>query len=164
MGTLHKDVFSFMTVMFWIFLRMRNVSNRSSREIQNNTFYVQWLFFWKLCCLWECWKIWWSWRLHMAIWWCIAYWISITTLAQAHTSAHVCAHAHTQIHTTYAFPWRQWFCERVSMLWCTYFVWFVLSYVSYCWSLCYSCIVYVGCIYFVHLGISRDLIVLDLVY
>jgi hypothetical protein len=32
MGTLHEDVFTFMTISRWILLRKRNVSNKSCRE------------------------------------------------------------------------------------------------------------------------------------
>ena len=40
MGTLHEDVFTFMTVSRLIFLRMRNIADKSYRE-NKNTSYVQ---------------------------------------------------------------------------------------------------------------------------
>ena len=38
MGTLHEDVFTFLTIFRRIFLRMRNVSNKRCRETQNTHF------------------------------------------------------------------------------------------------------------------------------
>jgi hypothetical protein len=38
MSTLHKDVFTFMTIARWIILRMTNVLDKSGRENQNTHF------------------------------------------------------------------------------------------------------------------------------
>ena len=44
-GTLHEDVFTFITISSWILLRMRNVVDRCCRENQNILCSVT--FFWK---------------------------------------------------------------------------------------------------------------------
>jgi hypothetical protein len=83
-GTLHEDVFMFMTVSRWIILRMKHVSNKSCREKQN-IFYVQ-LHFCKNLAVYKIisknlvepertQKIW---RLR------VAYWISKSTRARPH--------------------------------------------------------------------------------
>ena len=52
MGTLHEDLCTSVIVYIWIFLRMRNVSDKSCRESQNTCFMFG-NFLWKSCCLWE---------------------------------------------------------------------------------------------------------------
>ena len=52
MGTLHEDVYTFMTVSRWILLRIRNVSDKSSTENQNTHFIFS-NFFQKSCRLWD---------------------------------------------------------------------------------------------------------------
>ena len=47
-GTLHEDVFTFMTISRWILLRIRNVLDRSCRENQNTRFMFN-NFFPKTC-------------------------------------------------------------------------------------------------------------------
>jgi hypothetical protein len=39
MGTLHETLFTFMIISRWIFLRIRNVSDRNCRENQNQNLY-----------------------------------------------------------------------------------------------------------------------------
>jgi hypothetical protein len=50
--SLLEGVCIFMLISRWILLRMRNVSDKNCRENQN-TFYVQYFFFLKSCCLWN---------------------------------------------------------------------------------------------------------------
>jgi hypothetical protein len=45
MGTLHEDVFTFMTIFRWFFLRMKSVSNKRCRENQNTHFVSSDFFF-----------------------------------------------------------------------------------------------------------------------
>ena len=51
-GTLHENVFIFITKSRWILLRMINVSNNSRRENQNTHFVFSNFFFRKSCRLW----------------------------------------------------------------------------------------------------------------
>ena len=44
-GTLHEGVFTFMTICWWILLRLRNVSDKSCWENQNTHFLFSDLFF-----------------------------------------------------------------------------------------------------------------------
>jgi hypothetical protein len=44
MGNFHEDQYTFMILSRWILLWIRNVSEKSCRENQNKTFYVQ-IFF-----------------------------------------------------------------------------------------------------------------------
>jgi hypothetical protein len=50
--TLHEDPCTFMVIARWILLKMRKFSDKSCKE-NENTFYVQQLFFWKSCRLWD---------------------------------------------------------------------------------------------------------------
>jgi len=38
MGTLHKDICTFLSISHWILLRIRNVSDKSCRQNQNTHF------------------------------------------------------------------------------------------------------------------------------
>jgi hypothetical protein len=52
MGILHGDRYTFLITSHSVLLRMRSVLDKGCRENQN-TFYVQYHFFQKLCCLWD---------------------------------------------------------------------------------------------------------------
>ena len=52
MGTLHEDVFTFMTVSQWILLRMRNLSNKFVEKMKTHFIFNN-FFFRKSRCLWD---------------------------------------------------------------------------------------------------------------
>ena len=60
MGTLHEDVFIFMTISRWIRLRVRKILDKSRRENQNTHF----TFFPKIVPFMRYRKMWWSQRGH----------------------------------------------------------------------------------------------------
>jgi hypothetical protein len=135
MGTLHEDVFTFMTVSCWIILKMSNVSNKTRRENQN-THCMSFNLFSENRTVFEIMSknTVDPGRPEMTIWRRVACWLSKATRSQAHahapapTSSHALAHTRalvTHIHThTYvlltAFPWQQWFRKRSSILRYTY--------------------------------------------
>jgi hypothetical protein len=119
-GTLHVDVFTFMTVYCWIILRMRNVSDKICTESQNTYSILSNVFF--------------SFenhavyeiksknmvepaRLRIRIWRRVACWIRKATrqLPCTHT------HTHTPKYLVLIFvPLQQLFHERASMLRCAF--------------------------------------------
>ena len=136
MGTLHENVFTFMTIHRRFFLRMRNVSNKICNEYQNTHFMFSYFssenravydIIPKNIVQPERMQI--IWRLR------VAYRISKPTCAQAHTrvraptptpthtaartNTHTLphAHAHTQKYVIIiAFPRQQWLQKRASIL------------------------------------------------
>jgi len=53
MGTLHKELCTFMNIPCWILLSMRNVTDKSSRQNQNTHFMFKNVFSRKSCRLWD---------------------------------------------------------------------------------------------------------------
>jgi hypothetical protein len=62
-GTLHKDVFTFITISRWIILRMRNGLDKICRENKNTHFMFN-NFFPKIVPFMRCREIWWKLRGH----------------------------------------------------------------------------------------------------
>ena len=108
MGTLHKDLWTFMTVYHWILLRKRNVSGKNYSENQNTHFIFSnfFFFFWKSFCLWNNVEKYGTagqatddnmiWHMHFACW--------ITNVTDTHS----------QYVTLTAFPWQQWLHKHAS--------------------------------------------------
>jgi len=65
-GSSHEELFTFAMVSCWIFLRTKNVSNKSCRENQNTHFVCAMRFFFpKSCPLWyNVEKLWWRLTFH----------------------------------------------------------------------------------------------------
>jgi hypothetical protein len=90
MGTLHEDQYTFLITFRSILLRMRNVSDKICREIQN-THFISVSFFFKNCAICE---IMWKYIvelgvLQVTIWHMhITYWISKST--NAHSEYVIC--------------------------------------------------------------------------
>ena len=114
-GTLHEDVFTFITVSFWILLRMRNFVDRSCRENQNTHFVFN--NFYDNRASWdnveEC-----GWAIeatkHTIRRMRVACWVRKTIRAHAHIHAHTSGRAHTPTRRgkyviLIAFPWQLWF-------------------------------------------------------
>ena len=122
-GTLIEYLYTYMTIFHWILLRMRNVWDESCR-LNQNTHYIfnKFFFFRKSCRLWDNVEKYGVARdatddniiQHMRF----ECWITKTTYT-------------FRICNTYCFWRRQWFCERVSVLRCTYIGWFLLLLLEY---------------------------------
>ena len=107
-GTLHKDVFTFMTISRCILLRMGNVSNISCRENQNTHFMFN-NFFSENRAVYEIMSKHYAepekqqamWRMRAA------YWINKATREKAHVHAlattYIHTHTHTEVCNTYCF-------------------------------------------------------------
>ena len=99
-GTLHGDVFTFMTISHWILVRMWNVSGESCRENYNTHFMFNNFFFSQIVLFMRsCQKIWWSqrgykWQYNTAH---VRCWVSKATCARTHT--YLCIRAPTQTST-----------------------------------------------------------------
>jgi hypothetical protein len=132
MGTLHEDIFTFMTLSDWLILIVRNISNKTCRK-NRNTFYVQWHFS-KYHAVYEIMSkniveseqiqtIW-----HLSLY-------STHTHVHRCTRIHICmpsptcarTYSHTQNCNAYCLPWQQWFCEHTEMLHYTYIASLVLT-------------------------------------
>jgi hypothetical protein len=61
-GSIHKDLFTFMTISRWILFRMRNISNKPCRENQSTHFMLSNNFAKYVSFMRKCRKIWWSQR------------------------------------------------------------------------------------------------------
>jgi hypothetical protein len=142
----------FMTIYRWIFIVMRNFSNKSCRGNQNTHFVsCKFFFLQKIVPFMRyCRKIWWRQRgrkwqyvgaLHAGL-------VRLHTrkhmLAPVHQCPYPPTHTHTNIYyylllllllllfILVAFPRQQWFCEGASILRCTYiaclvFIWYFTS-------------------------------------
>ena len=109
-GTLHEDQYTFFIVSHSFPFRMRNVSFKICREIQN-TFFIQYIFFFENHAVYE---VKWKnivepdrphmtiWRIHIASW--------MTKATNTLSEYVICI----------AFPLQQWLQERASMLHYTY--------------------------------------------
>jgi hypothetical protein len=99
-GTLHEDVFTFMTISRWILLKMRNVLDKSCRENKNTHFMFNNFFPKTAPFTRECQKCG-AWGTTDVATWGIreAYWISKATRTDMHTPARPGARTRTQTHT-----------------------------------------------------------------
>jgi hypothetical protein len=52
MGTVDRDINTFITIPQWILLRTRNVSENKVVEKSKHTFHVKYFFFWQSYHLW----------------------------------------------------------------------------------------------------------------
>jgi len=120
-GTLHEDQYTFFIVSHSFPFRMRNVSFKICREIQN-TFFIQYIFFFENHAVYE---VKWKnivepdrphmtiWRIHIASW--------MTKATNTLSEYVICI----------AFPLQQWLQERASMLHYTYSSVYGWSWISY---------------------------------
>ena len=99
MGTLHKDVFTFVTISCWILLRMRNVSNTSCKKKPKTHILCSVTFFRKSCNLWDIVEKRGGARGTAEIWRMrVTCWISKVTSAQAQASARAPTSTHARTH------------------------------------------------------------------
>jgi hypothetical protein len=126
-STVHKGVFTFMTISRWILLRMRNVLDKTCRENQNTHFMFSTFLSIIVPFMRKCRKNWCRMRGHeMTVWCiCVACWISKAKWARAcfclRTLSLSLSLSHTHTHThkygiLIAFPRQQLFHERASIL------------------------------------------------
>ena len=132
-GTLHKDVFTFMTISRWILLTMTNVLNKECREIKIHVSCLVTFFRKLLTFMWLSKNVFEPESSQMTIWRSVSCWISKATHVQKHAHAHAPtpthpttrararkhAHTHTEIFNTYC-------CSQTTMV-----SWMRLNAMSY---------------------------------
>jgi hypothetical protein len=130
MGTLHEDVFTFMTISRWILLRVRNVLDKVIENIKTHILYSI-TFYQQSCCLWDNVENYGAeatndvtiWRIRVECWIRKAKCTHMHAQAHApgHTHNNACVHtlththAHTHICNTYRFSTAKMIGERASV-------------------------------------------------
>jgi hypothetical protein len=122
-GTLHEDVFTFMTISRWILLRIRNVLDQICTENQTHALSLITFFPRKLCLLWDNIKEFGG--------------VRKATYRHAHAHAHAPEHTHawagtnTQHVIGIAFPRQQWF-ANVPQCYVIVHCLYCYLFISYC--------------------------------